>query len=82
MSLVPLLPKLMAWNLDGLAFIWLILNHCNIEVQSCCKVGMRVSEFLVSIRQGVIISITVERGLIQKVKNIINKNIEKNIEGQ
>ena len=30
-----------------------------------------------SIRQGVIISIIVERGLIQKVKNIINKNIEK-----
>jgi hypothetical protein len=31
----------------------------------------------VSIRQGVIISIIVERGLIQKVKNIINKIIEK-----
>ena len=24
--------------LDGLAFIWLLLNHCNVEVQSCCKV--------------------------------------------
>ena len=34
----PPLPKLIAWNLDGLAFIWLILNHCNVEVQSCCKV--------------------------------------------
>ena len=31
----------------------------------------------VSIRQGVIISIVVERGLIQKVKNIIYKDIEK-----
>ena len=38
MSLVPLLPKLIAWNLDGLAFIWLILNHCNVKVQSCSKV--------------------------------------------
>ena len=27
-----------AWNLDGLAFIWFVLNHCNVEVQSCCKV--------------------------------------------
>ena len=38
MSLVPLLPKLIARSLDGLAFIWLILNHCNVEVQFCCKV--------------------------------------------
>ena len=31
-----------------------------------------------SIRQGVIISIVVETGHIQKVKDIMNKNIEKN----
>ena len=34
-SLVPLLPKLIAWNLVGLAFIWLMLIHCSVEVQSC-----------------------------------------------
>ena len=26
-SLVPLLPKLIAWNLVGLALFWLILDH-------------------------------------------------------
>ena len=31
----------------------------------------------VCVRQGVIISIVVERGLILKVKDIINKNVEK-----
>ena len=37
-SLLPLLPKLTVWNLVGLAFIRLILNHCSLEEQYFCKV--------------------------------------------
>ena len=78
MSLVPLLPKLIAWNLDGLTWdgIWLILNHCNIEVQVLLQ-GVNECQNLSEHKTGCYHQHNCRERTYPKVKNIINKNIEK-----
>ena len=62
-SLVPLLPKLIAWNVVGLAIFWLILKHEVVWKNSIFAEWMRESEFEWAHDvqgEGVIISIVVD----------------------
>ena len=40
-SLIPIFPKLIAWNLIGLTFIWLIVYDSSVEKQSSHSVNER-----------------------------------------
>jgi hypothetical protein len=65
----------MAWNLSGLACIQLILNHSIKTELSFSSIKINLSK-LSSTRQGVVVSIIIQRTMFNKIKDVINKNVE------